>query len=390
MHKINLPLGTRAEFGEGALKKQTVIADLHRCLQARNFMKVDTPLLEYQEVFANFDLKQMRTYQLLDKNNQTVVLRPDLTLPIARLLATTNIKLPEKFYYVGDLFKIAKELSGRNNQMTQAGIELVGYTSIKAELECLLLINRISRKWLDGRVKIEIGHARFADDLLSSLTIDEDLKQQIKQTLFHKKIPEYENLIALFADRPVYPFLQKWPRLFGSIQAVAQMLKGIDLTPSAKRALTKVMTVADLIAKIPGQEVMIDLSAAPPQQYYTGLTFKGFVDDLPDYLFSGGRYDQLLADFQSQAEAAVGMGIDIDLLAERIKLPEKQQRKTYLFFQADQAAQAAKILAEHNDLVLSLEDDWQTAARKAHAIGADLLKINEKGEVEHVFENSFD
>lgn len=388
MHKINLPLGTRAEFGDRAARKQLLVNELQKNLQKRNFMKVDTPLLEYQEVFANFDLKQMRTYQLLDKNNKTVVLRPDLTLPIARLLTTTNIKLPQKFYYVGDLFKIAKELSGRNNQMTQAGIELVGYSSLKAELECLLLINRISQKWLRNRVKIEISHACFADSLLASVTSNNELKNKIKHELYRKKIPEYQKAIKQFENTENYPFLQMWPRLFGEVKDITKMLEGIKLPSLARSSLQETIKVAKWVSKIPNQKVIIDLSTAPPQRYYTGITFKGFVDNIPEYLFSGGRYDQLLESFQAQPEPAVGMGIDIDLLTEIAEIKNEKEEKEYLFFEPSQIEYAAKLLLQNVNYELSLEDNLETAKEKARLEKVRLLKINKQGEIENVVENS--
>ncbi|KRM95607.1 atp phosphoribosyltransferase regulatory subunit [Liquorilactobacillus aquaticus DSM 21051] len=388
MHKINLPLGTRAEFGERAGRKQFLVTELQKSLQKRNFMKVNTPLLEYQEVFANFDLKQMRTYQLLDRNNNTVVLRPDLTLPIARLLTTTNIKLPQKFYYVGDLFKIAKELSGRNNQMTQAGIELVGYSSLKAELECLLLINRISQKWLNNNVKIEISHACFADSLLASITSNSKLKSKIKHELYRKRIPEYQKAIKQFENTDNYVFLQMWPRLFGKVDDITKMLKGIKLPSLAQSSLQETIKVAKWVSKIPSQKVIIDLSTAPPQRYYTGITFKGFVNDIPEYLFSGGRYDQLLESFQAQPEPAVGMGIDIDLLTEIAEIKEKKEKKEYLFFEPDQIEYAAKLLLQNVNYELSLEDNLETAKEKARLENIRLLKINKQGEIENVVENS--
>ncbi|MFT8373255.1 MAG: ATP phosphoribosyltransferase regulatory subunit, partial [Liquorilactobacillus satsumensis] len=85
MHKVSLPLGMRDEFGMQAYKKHQLEKMLEQLLQQHDFMRIDTPLLEYQEVFADFDLKQRRAYHLVD-NNEAVVLRPDLTLPIARFL----------------------------------------------------------------------------------------------------------------------------------------------------------------------------------------------------------------------------------------------------------------------------------------------------------------
>lgn len=382
MHKVNLPLGTRDEFGKQAQQKTQLINLIETELQQRHYMKVTTPLLEYQEVFADFDLKQMQTYQLLDNNNETVVLRPDLTLPIARFLSTNNLKLPQKFYYVGDRFKIAPPLSGRYNQLTQAGIEIVGYESAKAECECLLLINRLSRHLIRGKIQLELGDARFIDSVLDQLTSDQQLKEKIKQALYQKNLPLYQQLVKGYVDRPVYEFLKIWPRLFGDYQLIRQKVTTVGLTGKARQVFEEIMQFADWASQMPNQQVTVDLSAAPPQNYYTGLTFKGFMQDISDYLFSGGRYDQLLQNFQSQPEPAVGMGIDIDLLVEEAAIPSGETKHDLLFFEPDQLAWVSQICEQCPELELSLSTDLRHAQRNARNSGVKLYVINKQGELE--------
>jgi ATP phosphoribosyltransferase regulatory subunit len=382
VHKVNLPLGTRDEFGIRARRKTKLINLIEEELQARHYMKVATPLLEYQEVFADFDLKQLRTYQLLDHNNETVVLRPDLTLPIARFLSANNLKLPQKFYYVGDHFKIAPPLSGRYNQLTQAGVEMVGYASNKAECECLLLINRLSHCLRLNKIQLELGDARFADSVLAAITSNEKLKTQIKEALYQKNLPHYQQLIAPFASQAVAPFLKIWPRLFGSFEQVYQQLTAVELPDAANEIFHEITQFAVWAQKLPDQQIMLDLSTAPPQAYYTGLTFKVFMQDIPDYLFSGGRYDKLLKNFQAQLEPAVGMGIDIDLLVDQKTLITTDEKHDLLFFEPEQLAQVAKICQTYPELELSLADDLRHAQRNARNSQVKLYRLTAKGELE--------
>ncbi|MCI1699865.1 ATP phosphoribosyltransferase regulatory subunit [Liquorilactobacillus nagelii] len=384
MHKVNLPLGTRDEFGIRARRKTKVISLIEQELQARDYMKVSTPLLEYQEVFADFDLKQLRTYQLLDHNNETVVLRPDLTLPIARFLSANNLKLPQKFYYVGDHFKIAPLLSGRYNQLTQAGVEMVGYGSSKAECECLLLINRLSNCLHLNDIQVELGDARFVDAVLASITSNEKLSKKIKQALYQKNLPVYQQLIKRFEADSVMPFLKIWPRLFGSFTAVSQQLNKVELPTAAKQIFAETTQFASWAQRLPNQQIMLDLSTAPPQDYYTGLTFKVFMKNISDYLFSGGRYDQLLKNFQSQLEPAVGMGIDIDLLVDLETLITRNKKHDLLFFEPDQLATVAQIFQKYPELELSLADDLRHAQRNARNLQVKLYRLNAKGELEDV------
>ncbi|MCC7667370.1 ATP phosphoribosyltransferase regulatory subunit [Liquorilactobacillus satsumensis] len=380
MHKVSLPLGMRDEFGMQAYKKHQLEKMLEQLLQQHDFMRIDTPLLEYQEVFADFDLKQRRAYHLVD-NNEAVVLRPDLTLPIARFLATNNFDLPRKFYYVGERFKIAKSLSGKYNQMTQAGIEIVGYTSLKAELECFFLINCLSRKFLQGRVRIELGDACFADAVLDSLTKDAALKAAIKKQLYQKNIPQYQKMIAPFVTGKQGQFLQKWPRLFGDEATVLQQVSQFALPAAAQQIINKLERVAHWLKQLPEQPVSLDLSAAPPQTYYTGITFKGFSDDISDYLFSGGRYDHLLESFQKKAEPAVGMGIDLELLTKVADFDIPKPKADLLFFEPEQLSEVVQICQQHPNLTLCLERDLQSAQQTAATKHVKLFRIDKEGKI---------
>ncbi|KRM91544.1 ATP phosphoribosyltransferase regulatory subunit [Liquorilactobacillus cacaonum] len=389
MYKVNLPLGTRDSFGEREKKKYYIKAEIEKKLLVNNFMKVSTPLLEHKEVFSEFDLKQMGTYQLLDSNDESLILRPDLTLPLARFLATNNVKLPQKFYYVGERFKISKALSGKYNQMTQAGIEIVGYPSIRAELECMLMINQISTEFLEGKAQIELGHAQFADAILDELTQDSKLKEKIKNELFRKNMPKYLAYIDAFKDQKVYEFLKKWPRLFGNISWVLRKISEFELPIKAQQIINQLTQITSWLEQLPNQKVLLDLSVAPPQSYYTGITFKGFIESISDYVFSGGRYNQLLENFQEQAEPAVGMGIDLEILADFSDINIEQDKKNLLYYYPHQLGMVNQILKKH-DLELSMENKLEDALLVAKRKNVELYVIDKGGQLQNVIEDSFD
>ncbi|KRL04112.1 ATP phosphoribosyltransferase regulatory subunit [Liquorilactobacillus hordei] len=389
MHKVNLPLGTRDGFGKREARKYYIKTKIEKTLLENNFMKVSTPLLEHKEVFAEFDLKQLGTYQLLDSNDDSLILRPDLTLPLARFLATNNVKLPQRFYYVGERFKISKALSGKYNQMTQAGIEIVGYPSIRAELECMLLINQISAEFLQGKVQIELGHAQFANAILDELTQDEILKKKIKTELFRKNMPKYLAYISVFKDRKEYEFLEKWPRLFGNISWVLRKIKEYELPEEAQRIINELTQITSWLEQLPKQKVLLDLSVAPPQNYYTGITFKGFIESISEYVFSGGRYDQLLENFQEQAEPAVGMGIDLEILADFSDISIQKEKKDLLYYQPEQLGLVNKILTKRG-FELSMEDDLKKAFIAAQKQNTKLYRIDTGGNLQNVTEDCFD
>ncbi|MFC6182194.1 ATP phosphoribosyltransferase regulatory subunit [Lactiplantibacillus daowaiensis] len=373
-----LPLGTRDEFGQWAATKQQLIAVIQAHFKQRGLAPIATPLLENQAVFAPYQMGNYQLYRLLDPEGQTLVLRPDMTLPIARFLSATKVPLPQKFGYVGDIFRVSRRLSGSYNQITQAGVELIGYASLKAELECLAIANQLSAELIDDDVEIELGDAQFAQQVVATLTNDPQQQAAIKTALFNKQVPQYTALIAAYQDQALYPFLQRWPRLFGQPAQVFQQLAQAPLPASVTPCLSQLKTVvAWMQTTMPAQAVSIDLSSQAPQKYYTGLTFRGFSQAGAGYLFSGGRYDQLLANFQAKSEPAVGMGLDVDLLTELALQPSSATPTAVIYFNPDQWSQAEAVLAAQPQARLSLADDRAGAMIEAQQLGATLIDLTE-------------
>lgn len=378
MNNNLLPLGTRDEFGQREFVKQHIISIIESAFNKRGFARISTPLIEKQAVFEPYQLGNYQVYRLLDQEGNTIVLRPDMTLPIARFLSSTNIQLPKKFCYVGDIFRISRRLSGSYNELTQAGIELVGYSSVKAEFECLILINQISQQLLAEPVEIELGIADFAKVILSKLTEDKILQKQIAEALYNKQVPQYEQLIQPFSSQKEYQFLLRWPRLFGKSDQIFQELEQFELSDEVKKRIVELKQVVRWLKKvIPEQPISIDLSNRAPQKYYTGLTFKGFSQAGSGYLFSGGRYDKLLSNFQEVNESAVGMGINIDQLTDLLVTKTSQKIPTLIYFDSDHWQAAEELLKQIQNGILSLSDTAAEAKIEAKRLGAKLIDMTE-------------
>lgn len=381
MLKHLLPLGTRDEFGRQAQTKQQLISVIQAHFKRRGLTPIATPLLENQAVFEPYQMGNYQLYRLLGPDGQTLVLRPDLTLPVARFISATKVPLPQKFSYIGDIFRVSRRLSGSYNQMTQAGVELIGYASLKAELECLTIANQLSSELIDDAVEIELGDAQFAQQVVASVTSDAATQQAILTALFNKQIPQYQALIASYRQQPLYDFLVKWPRLFGQPQAIFEQLAQAPLPTCVTSTLNRLrQVVAWMQTTMPSQSVSIDLSSQAPQKYYTGLTFRGFSQVGGDYLFSGGRYDRLLTNFQAEAEPAVGMGINVDLLTSLAAPTEPAAPRQLIYFEPEQWATAEARLARTPNASLSLAPTREQAELEAQRMGATLVDLTRGNE----------
>ncbi|UQS85924.1 ATP phosphoribosyltransferase regulatory subunit (plasmid) [Nicoliella spurrieriana] len=373
MDQIKLPTGLRDEVGIVAERKDIVSNWLLKYFRDRCYTRINTPIVEQRNLFNDFTSTNP-PYRVFDPAGDDLVLRPDLTLPVARFLSNANIELPRRLYYLGTKFEISPELSGGQNQQTQLGVELIGYDTLKAEMEEVIIMHQLNQHFLhQHQLTIELGHAKLVDQVLDSLDIDHQLHTQMAQALYHKNFPAYNSLLGKIDACDELPFLRKWPRMFGTLDELRQMLLEIKVPKAARPMIDQLVTLAEFASSLPDQQVIIDLSSAVPQKYYTGITFKGYTARSSTYVISGGRYDDLLANFTAKTEPAVGLGINVDALVSIADVELLNQRPVFVYANLDKMQQVTHLIEQRSNYSLALADSLQEAKQQAQAAGATLM-----------------
>ena len=134
----------------------------------RGFKKVITPAIEFYDVFALpcSGIMQEAMFKTVDNKGRLLVVRPDSTLPIARMVSSRlkNSLLPVRLYYKQAVYRNNPTLTGRSNENMQMGVELLGVKGIRADLEILTTaVDSLAAVADDFR--IELGHAEVFDAL---------------------------------------------------------------------------------------------------------------------------------------------------------------------------------------------------------------------------------
>ncbi|MCT8388582.1 ATP phosphoribosyltransferase [Leuconostoc holzapfelii] len=322
MQNKRLAAGSRDEYGTRLVQKQQISQTISATLNAAGFTPIATPLLERENTFEHYPTQAV--FHLTDQGRERLVLRPDLTLPIARFL-TTGRREPRftKLYYLGDVLKPTDHLSGAYNQETQAGIELIGDDGLASEIQALDKMLYFAQIFGIADVQVVLSDARFIPTVLSQITMSAAQRQQLQTAIEAKNVTQFIKYQQAISDFPT--FLSTWPLAFGTA-GEAVMWQAQDL-PGVAPIVSGWLTLADYVhTHYPDVAVTVDLTAAPPQGYYTGTIMRGFVPSLGRYLFSGGRYDALLKDSQGTDLPAVGMGLNIEsLLADWQRQPAEQR-----------------------------------------------------------------
>jgi ATP phosphoribosyltransferase regulatory subunit len=167
--KTQTPQGVRDLLPETVARRHAVIHTIRSVFEAHGYQRIITPVLElYETLEKGFspDLKG-RAIQFIDRSGQRMVLRPDMTTPIARVVASRlhDAEFPLRLYYVENVFRQQKPEAGRDIEFFQIGVELIGRSGPEADNEILA----ISKECLTAiglqSVEIDVGDATRQRDL---------------------------------------------------------------------------------------------------------------------------------------------------------------------------------------------------------------------------------
>lgn len=313
------PEGTRDLLFEECLARREAESILSELFEHRGFSEVMTPGIEFYDVFdaGHPVLPIENMYKMSDSKGRLLVMRPDSTMPIARLTATRlkDAPLPVRLFYTQDVYRLNHGMTGRSDQVFQAGIELIGAAGERADLEVLSLAAESLRQCGVENFRLEIGHVDFFQSLVGELNVGDEVRNAIRAHIEAKNYAALGGVLDTLPPSDSVNALRRLPRLFGGKEVLAAA------APLCRNTQTR--TALDYLAKLYeklgelglSDQVMIDLGLVHRNEYYTGVIFRGYVEGSGETVLSGGRYDSLLRQFGSDLPAT-GFGISVDALTK--------------------------------------------------------------------------
>ncbi len=310
------PQGSRDLLFEECDDRKKIETTLSELYKERSYRKVITPAIEYIDVFENDSgMESDIMYKMTDAYGRTTVLRPDNTMPIARLVATRlrSEDFPVRLYYNQNVFARNKAYAGRTDEIPQSGIELIGDGSVNADLEVLsMAFDALDRSELNS-YSLEIGHAGFFNAILDDMDIDASQKAEICSLTESKNFAALSDLLSSIGDTVQTRVLNTLPRLFGGKEVLNQA-KQLYSTEKSDAALDYLGNIYQKLCEMGhGENVLIDLGLVNRTNYYTGVIFRGYAEGSGVSVLSGGRYDNLIGKFGLDAPA-IGFAVDINAL----------------------------------------------------------------------------
>jgi ATP phosphoribosyltransferase regulatory subunit len=273
--------------------------------------EVRTPTMEYEQVLRSGDERAAGAgYRLFDEHGQVLALRSDMTIPIARLVATRypTAEPPLRFCYFAHAYRGVRPHRGQMREFLQAGIELVGVPAPLGTAEALTVVCHALDAVGLRDYRIGLGDASLYPTLLRSLGVPQDIHEGLMDALVGRDFVALEGELARLglddADRDL-------------LLRVPQMRGGPEVLSAAEGpvadAVAGLRSVYELLAPEVAERVILDLGLIRKMGYYTGAVFDVYDPALGAPLGGGGRYDDLLGRF-GRPLPAVGFALTIDRL----------------------------------------------------------------------------
>lgn len=350
-YAISTPEGTRDRlFGATRLFRQNE-RRIRNLFEERGFDEVITPSVEYYDVFtqAQSSLGLERMYKITDRNGRLLVLRPDNTTPIARVVSTklNEDALPLRLYYMQKVHRASSFHRGHSTEVMQGGVELMGASGMMADLDILTCAFEALEAVGGNNFRIELGHAGIYRALIRSLDIDREEAENIRRLIENKTYAALRDALEPFKDQEAYHALLAMPTLFGGSDVLDEV-KNLTSNQKVLAATAYLKELMDAIAAAGfADNVMIDLGLVHGMDYYTGMMFCGYMGGAGSMVLQGGRYDHLCGHFGKDIPAT-GFAIDIDALSGTVELASETAVSELVFTDAANLRKALTYIHESN------------------------------------------
>jgi ATP phosphoribosyltransferase regulatory subunit len=306
-----IPSGTRDVLPDETREVRAITDILRGVFERHGYGEVYTPALEYESVLARADMAEAKpAYRVFDESGQVLVLRSDMTVPIARVVATRypTSEPPLRFCYFAHCYRGVRPQRGQPRELLQAGIELIGSPAPQGTAEALtVLCHALDATGLKD-YKIGLGDASLFPALMASLQVPEDSRPGLLEALVQRDFVGLEQLIADSGlSGEAAELLLEVPQRRGGPELLS------DVSNPTDEALAGLRSVLEALDPAVAERIIFDLGLVRNIGYYTGAVFEVYDPALGAPLGGGGRYDELLGRF-GRSLPAVGFALGIDRL----------------------------------------------------------------------------
>jgi ATP phosphoribosyltransferase regulatory subunit len=306
-----IPSGTRDVLPDEMRELRVISEAVRAVFERHGYGEVYTPALEYESTLARAELQGARpAYRMFDEQGEILALRSDMTVPIARVVATRYAEVPPplRFSYFAHAYRGVRPQRGQPREFLQAGIELVGAPAPDGTAEALtVLCAALDAAGLRDH-RIALGDASLYPALMDSLGVRPEARQPLIDALTaHDFVALEHEIEALGLSPEDSETLLATPQRRGTADVLGAGDGPVGEAVAGMRAVEALLD--------PGiaARVIFDLGLTRDPGYYTGAVFDVYDPALGVPIGGGGRYDELIGRF-GRSLPAVGFALNVERL----------------------------------------------------------------------------
>ncbi len=307
--------------------KNYLMATAAKVFEQYGYEPLDSPVMELWETLSakGGEEVEAETFKFTDKGEREVGLRFDLTIPLARIIATNpHLRKPFKRYALGKAWRYDRPQAGRYREFEQADVDIVGSVSPAADAEVVLVALEFLRRVLGSDYLIRINNRKVLRGLTEKAGVTDDLASECFRAIDKLDKIGRDGVLKELKDRGIgkkeSDFLIDAIYIKGSgtevLQKFRNLLEGSIIGTEGVDELTLMAEIFEECGVV--ELIEFDMSLARGLDYYSGPVFEGRYLGKPTVgsILGGGRYDHLIEKFGGQPTPATGMSLGIGRLIE--------------------------------------------------------------------------
>ena len=305
-------------------KKDLVLLNIRKMYDSYGYKKISLPSFEEYDLYnENKDFIDRNVLTVMSPNGKLLALRPDITLSVAKKVSKDQSLKYSKIYYQENTYNLTKYVGYGEDE--QLGIELIGKESTFLDFEIINLAVK-SLDIINKKSMIVLSHAGFISSIFENFDLEYETKEQILDCINRKNSHDIQKILKRneHISENVKKLIYKIPELSGNLENIEKELLKYEINDNTKKILSELKQLNSLLMKFyKKSKIVFDFSVVKNLNYYNGIILQGYIEDFPNVILTGGRYDKLFEKFGVDT-GAVGFAILTDGLKGYYKDTDKK------------------------------------------------------------------
>ncbi len=292
------PWGFRDILPEEAQAREDIALTVRGILKGHGYLPVETPLLEHRDALGGGGRIADTPFKLFDDDGRFLVVRPDNTLPIVRMVASRldAARLPLRLRYDAPVVRTAPRNTGASRQVTQLGFELIGAGGIEGDAEVVRCAAEVAQALDLPDWRVVCGSVQPYQELLAHCA-DTGLARRALELVHLNNLVDLDELVEGSSEPPALRrAVRELPRLCGGDEVLVRARELLEGAGADARSVGELGALAERLASeapAAAERLSFDFSIVNSFGYYTGLVCKVYAAGIPESIGSGGRYDEV-------------------------------------------------------------------------------------------------